>query len=317
MNLNYYYKRGYYKWLEDFTIDNSKIISANKELTKHKYKKSKEQIELCDNGQCFSLTTVYPGLLMGLGESHQTQKDKDELKLGYSFDYTTGMPYILASGIKGMLRSVFHLYPEYIAEYCEYVATIKNKFIKLNRKPEDVVEEIESEIFSGGGDIFFSAIPHQIKEDGHLIGIDYITPHIAEDEEMNGLKSPDVISMIKVMPEVSYVFRFILTDGIYLDGKEKLELFKQILLDFGIGAKTNVGFGILEETIKDKETMTYYHLMVKLDGICKKCGGETQTNPHTNLQSSICQKCYAEMKNNKTEVASNNEKKKKEKKKNG
>lgn len=60
------------------------------------------------------LTTSYPGLITGIGVSHQTtlkwmdQNDQiPEFKLGITFDYTTGLPIIPGSSIKGVLRSFF------------------------------------------------------------------------------------------------------------------------------------------------------------------------------------------------------------------
>lgn len=60
------------------------------------------------------LTTSYPGLITGIGVSHQTTlkwMDKNdqipEFKLGITFDYTTGLPIIPGSSIKGVLRSFF------------------------------------------------------------------------------------------------------------------------------------------------------------------------------------------------------------------
>lgn len=48
------------------------------------------------------------------------------------------------------------------------------------------------------------------------------------------------------MPNVVWRFNFNLKDRI-LKPYEKLDLFKQIIVDFGIGAKTNVGYGRFDE----------------------------------------------------------------------
>lgn len=258
LNLNYYYKRGYYKWLQKAKISDTDVNTANQIMVNMCFKNSDETIEFCEKGQCFPLTTVYPGLMTGLGDLHMTQHHKEEFKLGFSLDYTTGMPYIPASGIKGMLRSVFLYYPEYVMEYCDSITRFSERIVDmgLENKIEHVVREIELEIFKGSSDVFFTAVPFATAS-AQLFGIDYITPHKAKIAEMEGLRSPDVIKMLKVIPGVSYVFRFRLQDGAILKKEEKLELFRQILLDFGIGAKTNVGFGILKEC---EEKSVYYHL---------------------------------------------------------
>lgn len=52
------------------------------------------------------LTTTYPGLLSGSGVAHETGK-LGELKLGFCFDHTTGLPYLPGSTVKGAIRQVF------------------------------------------------------------------------------------------------------------------------------------------------------------------------------------------------------------------
>ena len=47
------------------------------------------------------------------------------------------------------------------------------------------------------------------------------------------------------MPDVRFEFRFKLTDGL-LTASEKECLFKELLMLFGIGAKTHTGYGVLE-----------------------------------------------------------------------
>jgi len=52
------------------------------------------------------------------------------------------------------------------------------------------------------------------------------------------------------MPEVVWKFQFDLKSSELLTKSQKLNLFKQILLDLGIGAKTNVGYGKFEDMKK-------------------------------------------------------------------
>ena len=83
-----------------------------------------------------------------------------------------------------------------------------------------------------------------------LLGLDYITPH--KDEFSN----PNPIQFMRVEPGVTFRFEFLLfdyikkdetgKDNILVSAEKKKELFKLILLDFGIGAKTNVGYGQLK-----------------------------------------------------------------------
>ena len=74
-----------------------------------------------------------------------------------------------------------------------------------------------------------------------ILGDDYITPH--KDE----FSSPIPIKFLKVMPNVVFKFSFDLKDSksLNITKKQKEELFKSIILDLGVGAKTNIGYGAL------------------------------------------------------------------------
>lgn len=194
----------------------------------------------------FELKTCYPGLLCGVGYHHEINKPADEkgkkgkkvegdkeddapevYNLGMYFDYTSGLPVIPGSSIKGMLRSAIEEW-DFLADY----------------KPNNGVtrEEIIKTVFEGKGlsiydrDIFLDAIP--IRVDNKLFGEDYITHH------PNPLQNPNPVRFLRVNPGVTYQFRFILRNndnGLKADFKE--DLFKAIICTFGLGAKTNVGYG--------------------------------------------------------------------------
>ena len=65
----------------------------------------------------FKVKTIYPGLVCGIGYEHELGFE-NEFKLGFSFDHTTGLPYIPGSSVKGTLRSAFrhNSYPKSILE---------------------------------------------------------------------------------------------------------------------------------------------------------------------------------------------------------
>ena len=85
-------------------------------------------------------------------------------------------------------------------------------------------------------DIFLDAIP--IKVDNKLFGEDYITHH------PNPLQNPNPVRFLRVNPGVTYKFRFILkAHGEKLTVDFKTKLFEAIICTFGLGAKTNVGYG--------------------------------------------------------------------------
>jgi CRISPR-associated protein Cmr6 len=169
----------------------------------------------------FTATTTYPGLLLGSGNMHELPDIKGQAILGFHFDYTSGLPIIQGSSIKGVLRSAFK-HDEYIQEL------LKDNTLQI--------EDLEDEIFVNG-DIFFDA-PIS-KAEGKILGDDYITPHA------NELKDPIPLRFIKVLPGVSFRFDFELSNGL-ISKAQKTKLFQNILEDLGLGAKTNVGYGKFE-----------------------------------------------------------------------
>ena len=241
----------------------------------------------------FLLETTYPGLLAGIGNLHGTKQSTDDINLGFSFDYVTGQPYIPGSTIKGVLRSAF----KKKEAICEILKAVTEKDWTINE-----AEELEKEIFDGT-DVFFDAVIYDGDENGRVIGSDYITPH------PEPTKNPIPIFMIKVLPKVRFEFRFKI-NGDKLCGKiseqVEIELFKEILQIFGIGAKTNVGYGNLkacEDIIKPKNANAPFQRSESnrpVDGevkrrICKKCGKPNykynKNNPTTvnwNWDKNIC-----------------------------
>ncbi len=96
-------------------------------------------------------------------------------------------------------------------------------------------------------DIFFDAIITG-SVDGQIFSDEYITPH------KKPLKNPIPIQILKVRPGVTFQFQFNLKPSYLLPRsssaiprlltpEQRLELFRQILMFMGAGAKTNTGFG--------------------------------------------------------------------------
>jgi len=203
----------------------------------------------------FTLDTTYPGLIIGSGYNHGISSD-DDVKIGFYFDHTTGLPLIQGSLIKGLLRSCFGLeFGNQVDPYKEN----KHKFIqKLINNLNLDVEALANEIFEGldaegkpmsiyKRDIFYEARVIRVKND--LLYDDYITPH-GDDP----FKNPTPIRFIKVAPEVTFEFSFDLKDSTTLDvsADEKEILFLELLQEFGIGAKTNVGYGQFKAYSKEE-----------------------------------------------------------------
>lgn len=101
--------------------------------------------------------------------------------------------------------------------------------------------------------VFYDAMISGYNNEKGILGLDYITPHL------NPLRNPNPIQFMKVLPEVQFRFQFRIPDKIVLKSGEVskdniLALFKTILMEIGIGAKTNVGYGQLVEA-KASETL--------------------------------------------------------------
>lgn len=243
-NLNYLFNVEYYSKLSDANEHKKNVQRCNDLITD--YRIESHSVELVPDAMTFDLKTIYPGLLIGLGNPHSSGMEANEVKLGFTFDYVTGAPYIPGSSVKGVLRSAFHK-EGYILELLQ------------NEYPEINVADLESSIFDHAAynkkmklcskpsllekDIFYGAVI-VAPVGAPILGMDVITPH-------KNLESPEPIKMIKVMPGVTFRFQFSIKDSninnMIIPAKRKLELFQVILMDLGIGAKTNTGFGALIE----------------------------------------------------------------------
>jgi len=224
------------------------------------------QIENEAAGNKFHLKTTYPGLLCGTGYTHDSNA-KGDIKIGFYFDHTTGQPVIPGSSIKGVLKSMFEneqdktdessilAFQFFIKEIMEAETSTDEKqrwqniFQKFKNDKNGIkdLDFLKQSIFGTqdkeGEDIFFDAVIH-IKQTGKnkkFIASDFITPH------PNPLKNPTPLMFLKVLPEVTFEFRFCLKKyscgSITITSDQKTQLFKKILLTIGIGAKTNVGYG--------------------------------------------------------------------------
>ena len=191
--------------------------------------------------QSFSLTTTYPGLVLGTGYTHETGTE-GECKLGFYFDWTTGLPIIPGSSVKGVLRSAFKT-----IDFIKALLTVKYEI----NFTDGQIEKWEIDIFGSpsgsdkaqkGGDIFHDAVI--IAAPTPFLADDFITPHINRDNpKMSPFSNPTPLMFLKVLPNVTFQFQFDLKDSDGLSSIEKKELFEEILKLLGIGAKTNVGYG--------------------------------------------------------------------------
>jgi len=228
-NLGWLFYKDYFRGLDYADLENEK----NEHIIQSKVKNLMTQTVTLDEDEMlgnthFRATTTYPGLILGSGNAHELPDVKAQAILGFSFDYTSGLPIISGSSVKGVLRSAF--------KHVEYIQEL------LDDSKVDV-KALEAEIFDNG-DIFFDAVV--VASGGStLLGDDYITPH------GDALKNPIPLRFIKVMPNVTFRFDFGLSPGLISKSK-KAKLFQNILSDLGLGAKTNVGYGKFDNFKKEQ-----------------------------------------------------------------
>lgn len=234
-NLHKVYYKDYYSGIDFSNADtenNRRIIAGRNSILTQKgnlFVIPKNELA----NATIQMTVDYPGLITGTGITHET-KIQGEFKLGMHFDYTYGMPVIYGSTVKGVLRSYFK--EEYDGPDAD--AVIADIFGSTDKDSSKSIYD---------RDIFFDAVvveDYKTEEDiekkekkGQLLVSDAITPH-----SDNPLKNPVPINFVKVAPGCTVEFRFRLVNSI-LKATQKAEIFEQILLNYGIGSKTNVGYG--------------------------------------------------------------------------
>jgi len=274
MNLRHFYYRGYYAGLDyqkiiDGRAKTDKSIGeffARKNAVLFSYSAPVSAIELLaptENGLDkldgyteILLQTGGQGLLTGSGYAHETGS-LGELKLGFYFDPTSGLPTLPGHSVKGVLRSVFPKKSEtesFQDGKTKWLAKIlRDQSVAIPEGGEaDFLEKLETAIFQGDPslpisqhDIFLEAAMTQT---GPFLGRDALAPH---DRKTGGLKNPVPIPFVKVLPGVAFRFSFLLKKstigGIEVSESAKKALFEAILTTFGAGAKTRGGYGVFEK----------------------------------------------------------------------
>lgn len=226
------------------------IETINKEIIGSQFEKNQQNAKDLEIGnQSFTLTTKYPGLLVGSGYDHETHTDK-EFKLGFSFDFTTGLPIIPGSSVKGVLRSAFR---KKVNEqpYGLVLALIQD--IKDDITLADCVR-LETELFGDSEDNSISMSDREIFHDaiidpnhsGLFMANDFITPHRNRaNPEMSAYTNPVPLQFLKIKPNVPIRFQFEMKqrDNQILNPAQRLKFYEEILRLLGVGAKTRVGYG--------------------------------------------------------------------------
>ena len=202
-----------------------------------------------------------PGLLIGSGLAHGLPGSEEDVKTGLQFDYTSGLPVIPGSSVKGVIRSAFPTIKEdkgqsneADSEKLNYIKSLIAdipEFSSLGLEDNDILE-LGNQMFNHG-DIFADAllVGYGTRKKQHgpvkqVLTEDYITPHTG-----GPLAQPVPIKIVKVAPGVTFAFCFKFNEtkigAKVVSASMKKALCAAILQDLGVGAKTNVGYGVLKE----------------------------------------------------------------------
>ena len=228
------------------SVDSLKdMVSASKVPDDFRVSDFLDELYQTDEYCNFELEILYPGLVTGVGIDHQANV-KGEFKLGMHFDYTTGLPIVYGSSVKGVLKSYFSACYEGDKDVDALIADIFDGLsYNLNadaRMPKPIYDR----------DVFFDAIIVKPSPSRKLLESDALASH-GGDRHDNPFAAPVPIPFIKIAPGTRLRFRFRLVNTKDKDGNNlmtvhaKIECFKKILTTYGIGAKTNVGYGQLKE----------------------------------------------------------------------
>lgn len=211
-----------------------------------------------------TLFTSYPGLFSGSGISHETGA-LGEIKLGFQFDYASGLPVIAGSTVKGVLSHVAgqleKAAKEHPGEVAQYLRPVKGMPVLNPEETQAFLQDFHAATFRAPEqpyqrDVFLDAFPAETRNaNGVFLGPDFITPHGSDP-----LRNPVPVQFMKILPGVGIRFTFRLHpwawQGHYVSAEAKLGLFQKWLLDWGLGAKQRSGYGRLTLAPKDWELVT-------------------------------------------------------------
>lgn len=262
-NLGWLYYREYYRDYHNYFFQEELNIEKFNFQPENKFIQAASGIvplpEIDERNCCFFAKTTYPGAFIGIGYSHETGGDP-EFKNGFYFDYNSGLPTLPGSSVKGLLRSVFpfhrkNLGHDFQASRLTYIQDLLQSILERD-VTKDQIRKLELELFEGiteesSQSIRLSHYQRDSFDEALLvskpIGSPFLIPDVITPHE-HPLGNPTPLQMIKIAPEVIIQFRFRLFDSHVIPDLKvegKMKLFQEIMLEWGIGAKTNVGYGQL------------------------------------------------------------------------
>jgi CRISPR-associated protein Cmr6 len=283
-NIGLFYQKHYFKGITFDQNGNYKKDEASKIKDRNNtlFKSNTISVEYfysSSNIPPFKLRSIYPGIVTGIGMKHETSIE-GELKLGLYFDYSSGMPCIPGASMKGALRGAFpqfenhkrtdekikitkgYILNDILSKINPiYFPVISKELSECKKSDFKKITELEEEIFDGKNfdntytdengikRPFISVYKKDIFHDAFIVSADGKMRILTSDAITNHpdpLKNPNPVLFLKMASGIKVQFNFDIKDGSFLTAIEKKKLFEEIILYYGIGAKTNVGYGQFE-----------------------------------------------------------------------
>lgn len=273
INLHLLYNKTYYSHLGQEDFEES-LTRYNKQMFDSVFDHHRDYKPSPLATHTLILETAYPGMMVGSGNPHGGNLSESDMKNGFTFDYVTGQPVIPGSTVKGLLRTCFTSYPQVVSEVLGV----------MGRTDVTDIAALDTEIFKEG-DIFLDAVLFAGDAKGHIMGSDAMAPHTKEHE------SASAYILLKVLPGVRFEFRFILSDGT-LSAEEKVDLFSRLIRLFGLGSRTNAGFGRLKKASSAVPERRAEKMAPTGDEkvVCPHCGAENYQFYQENM--TLRKKCF-------------------------
>jgi len=208
--------------------------------------KHNDQKRFCDAFSSGYETIVFKSnlkipLITGIGETHPHE-------VSMVFDHNMGIPYIPASGIKGIVR---------FAHTLGLIANIPLEKVKTDKEGKKYFDDEEEssilQLFGNkelrGSIIFLDAYPQKVPD----LHIDIMNPHYSDYYGDDTYKTPPAdylnpvpLKFLTVAKGTVFIFRVLVDKEIAgFTDKVKAAL-KKALTEEGVGAKTAVGYGIFD-----------------------------------------------------------------------
>jgi len=226
-----------------------------------------ENIFKNEKEKCLKLKTA-SRLVVGLGAGHV-------LETSLTLHHIFGIPYIPGSALKGVVRMVnfweiVENNKNNVKDIEKYIKELQEQLYEKEILPSDKDDILKHKLLFGAQNfkgllIFLDAYP-EINENQQIFELDVMTPHYqgyyTQNQPPGDWENPNPITFLTVKKGINFCFNVLFDkyraenitfieewrknnySDLISDVKNWLE---KALKEFGVGAKTRLGYGIFEE----------------------------------------------------------------------